>query len=123
MLQKITRWTARTISALVLIFWGIMIVGHLTGDANQDARSFIATDYIILGSLSVSLLGLLIAWRYECAGAMLALLAIAICALLNWRVLIFPGTLIPLAAMLFLVAWRASRSGLYPTASSSDFSK
>ncbi len=43
-LTKIARWTARTISALVLVFWGFMMVGHLTGDANQDARPFIMAD-------------------------------------------------------------------------------
>ncbi len=108
-LTKIARWTARTISALVLVFWGFMMVGHLTGDANQDARPFIMADYVILGSLSASLFGLLFAWRYEFAGAILSLLAIAACAFVNWRVLIFPGTLIPFTTALFLIAWWTSK--------------
>lgn len=107
--QTIIRWTARTISALVLIFWGFMMVGHLTGDANQDARSLMMPDYIILGSLTLSLIGLLVAWRYEFGGAIVALLAITICAFVNWRVMIFPGTLIPFAATLFLIAWWTSK--------------
>ena len=120
-MSKIARWTARTISALVLIFWGFLIVGHLTGVANQGARPFVVTDYIILSSLSVSLLGLLIAWRYEFGGALLTLLSITVCALFNWRVLIFPGTLIPLAAISFLVAWWSSEyQAINP---SRDFSK
>lgn len=88
------------------------MVGHLSGDANQDARPLIMSDYIILGSLTLSLLGLLTAWRYEFAGAILAILAITVCAFVNWRVMIFPGTLIPLAATLFLVAWWTSKPGL-----------
>jgi hypothetical protein len=37
------------------------------------------------------------------------LLAIAVCAALNWKVLIFPGTLMPVAALLFLTAWWIAR--------------
>lgn len=122
-MTKITRWTARTISTLVLLFWGFIIVGHLTGDANQDARPLMTADYIILVSLSASLLGLLIAWRYEFAGAALTLVSISVCAFVNWRVMIFPGTLIPLAALLFLIAWWTSKQTFYGSESSSDFSK
>jgi sulfite exporter TauE/SafE len=81
-----------------------MMVGHLIGNANHDSRPLTSLDYSILVSLSVSLLGLGIAWRYEVVGAIVALLGISVCAWINWRVLMFPGTLIPLAAVLFLVA-------------------
>jgi len=102
----LVRWTARTLSALVLLFWGFFLVAHLLGGSAAAARDLTIHDYAILGSLCVSLAGLAVAWRWELAGGAVALAAIAVCAALNWRVLVFPGTLIPIAALLFwLAAW------------------
>jgi len=50
-----------------------------------------------------SLCGLATALKWERSGATLALIAVAIGAVLNWKVLLFPAILIPVAAVLFLV--------------------
>ena len=32
---KVARWTARILSALILLFWGFFIVAHLFGDGEE----------------------------------------------------------------------------------------
>jgi hypothetical protein len=59
--------------------------------------------------MAASLVGLVVAWKWEFAGAVLTFVAVLIGAVVNWRVLIFPGTLIPLTAGLFLLSWWMSR--------------
>jgi hypothetical protein len=104
----LVRWTARTLSALILLFWGFFLLSHLSGIAGAGSRPLALADYAILGSLCVALAGLAAAWRFEAVGGAVTLSAIAVCAAFNWRVLEFPGTLIPLAAGLFLfAAWLA----------------
>jgi hypothetical protein len=51
-----------------------------------------------------------VAWKWELAGAALTLGAILVCALVNWRVVVFPGTLIPVTAGLYLACWWASKA-------------
>lgn len=99
------RWSARVLSAVILLFWGVFLVAHMIGGEGQASRPLTSNDVLILGALTVSLLGLALAWRWELVGAALALVAIAICAFANWRVLIFPGALIPVTAMLFVASW------------------
>lgn len=96
------RWSARVLSGLILLFWGFFLVAHLLAD---ELRPSTSADSAILASIVAALAGLALAWRWELAGAVTTLLAIAVCAALNWKVLVFPGTLIPLAALLFLTAW------------------
>lgn len=102
---ELVRWSARIVSGLVVLFYGFFLVAHLVGDEGRPSRPLVWGDYVILTTLVVSLLGLLLAWKWELAGAAVTLLAILVCALVNWKVLIFPGTLIPISAALFLLAW------------------
>lgn len=106
---ELVRWSARIVSGLVVLFYGFFLVAHLVGDEGRPSRPLVWGDYVILTTLVVSLLGLLLAWKWELAGAAVTLLAILVCALVNWKVLIFPGTLIPISAALFLLAWWLSR--------------
>ena len=99
------RWSARLLSGLILLFWGFFLVAHLLDDEGSPSRPLNATDYAIVASIVAALAGLALAWRWELAGAVTALLAIVVCAALNWKVLVFPGTLIPVTAALFLAAW------------------
>ena len=75
-------------------------------------------DYAILITIVISIVGLLLAWKWEFAGAAITLVAIALCAAVNWNVLVFPGALIPFTAILYLFSWRirmrASRSSGNP---------
>ncbi len=102
------RWGARLLSGLILLFWGFFLVAHLAGDEGRPSRPLNAADYVIVASIAAALTGLAVAWRWELAGAVTTLFAMVVCAALNWKVLIFPGILIPLAAVLFLAAWWVS---------------
>jgi hypothetical protein len=103
------RWVARGLSLLILLFWGFFLVAHLVGEEGRPSRPLNWKDFVALSALTLSLAGLAIAWRWERAGAAVALTAITVCAAVNWRVLLFPGALIPAAAALFLFSWWAGK--------------
>ena len=103
------RWGARLLGGLILLFWGSFMVAHLWGEEGGPSRPLTWGDYLMLGSLVTALAGLLLAWRWELAGACLTLAAVAVCAAVNWKVLTFPGFLIPLTAALYLAAWWMGR--------------
>lgn len=116
--MTLVRWGARTLSGLIVLFFGFFLVAHLVGDQGQASRPLVWGDYVILATLIVSLVGLLLAWKWEFAGAAIALIAILACAVVNWRILVSPGALIPIVAVLYLVSWRL-RSGLFTQAARS----
>lgn len=95
------RWTARVLGALIVLFWGWFLLADLFGDQGTT-RPLVPGDYGILATLLLSLAGLVVAWKHELAGGIVALAGLALCAILNWRVLVFPGTLILVAALLFI---------------------
>lgn len=109
-LPTATRWGARLLSALILLFWGFFIVAHFVGDAGGSSRPLNINDYIIMTTLGLALSGLGLAWKWELAGGFLTLGAVALCALANWKVLVFPGALIPVTACLYLLSWWLNRT-------------
>lgn len=114
--MSLVRWTARILSSLIVLFYGFFLVAHLIGDEGGPSRPLVWNDYVILATLVVSLVGLVLAWKWEFAGAAITLIAIGICAVVNWKVLVFPGALIPFSAVLYLLSWwlrRASGSTIY----------
>ena len=112
------RWGARILSGLIVLFFGFFLVAHFIGDQGQATRPLVWGDYVILVTLVVSLAGLLLAWKWEFAGAAVALIAILACAVINWRILVSPGLLIPISSVLFLLSWRLCRaSGFSPARS------
>ncbi len=111
-LVTVTRWTARILSCLVVLFFGFFLIAHFVGDAGRPSRPLFWHDYVILTTLILSLVGLLLAWKWEKTGAAIALLAMMVCAVVNWRILIFPGTLIPITALLYSVSWWLRRRRL-----------
>lgn len=106
----LVRWVARILSGLIVLFVGFFLVAHLIGDQGQPSRPLIWADYVILATLVLSLVGLLLAWKWEFAGAAIALIAILVCAVVNWRILVSPGVLIPISAVLYLLSWRLYRA-------------
>lgn len=108
-IATLVRWGARILSVPILLFWGFMLIAHLFGEEGRDSRPLIWQDAAILTTLVVSVAGLAVAWKWELAGGILTLAALSICAFLNWRVLYFPGTLIPIAAVMFLTCGWMSR--------------
>lgn len=111
-LVMMARWSARVLSGLIVLFFGFFLVAHLFGDQGGPSRPLVWNDYVILVTLVLSLVGLLLAWKWELAGAAITLISIAICAAVNWKVLVFPGALIPLAALLYLLSWWLTGSRL-----------
>ncbi len=100
------RWSARILSGLIVLFFGFFLIAHLIEDQGRPTRPLAWGDYLILTTLVVSLLGLLLAWKWELAGAAVTLVAILVCAVVNWRILVSPGALIPISSVLYLVSWR-----------------
>ena len=100
--MALVRWVARILSGLIVLFFGFFLVAHLVGEQGQASRPLVWADYVMLATLVVSLVGLLLAWKWEFAGAAIALIAILACAVVNWRILISPGALIPISAVLYL---------------------
>ena len=114
----LVRWGARILSGLIVLFFGFFLVAHLMGDQGQATRPLVRGDYIILATLIVSLVGLLVAWKWEFAGAAIALIAILACAVVNWRILVSPGALIPITSVLYLLSWRLCRAASFSPARS-----
>lgn len=112
----LVRWGARILSGLIVLFFGFFLVAHLLGDQGQATRPLVWGDYVILATLIVSLVGLLVAWKWEFAGAAIALIAILACAVVNWRILVSPGALIPITSALYLLSWRLCRTASFSPA-------
>ena len=102
---SIARWAARVLSAAILLFWGYFLVAHLVGTGGRSSQPLGWRDWFLLVSLIASLMGLAVAWKQELLGSTVALVAAAICAAVNWKVLVFPGILIPITALLFMISW------------------
>lgn len=96
-------WTARLLTVVVLGFWGFFLIAHLVGDAGASSRPLTAQDIASLGLMIASVLGLGLALKWERNGALLTIVAVMAGAVFNWRVLLFPATLIPITAVLFLI--------------------
>ncbi len=106
-------------TAAILSFWGYFMVAHLVGNAGAASRALTLRDYTSLGLMVCSLLGLAVSLRWERPGAIITLIAVTLGALFNWRVLLFPGTLIPMAAVLFLFV-SSLRNGKLPNPATRD---
>ena len=102
---NLLRWSARLLSGMIVLFWGFFLLANLFGNAERSSRPLIWADYVMLTGIIIAIAGLALAWKWELPGALLALFAFGIVAAINWRVVIFPGTLIPITALLFLASW------------------
>ena len=101
---KTVRWIARILSVLIILFWGVMIVGSFS------SRPLPMHDRMGLTLMFAWLLGLALAWRWELAGAALTLAAFLIEAFfINWRAVAGLGMLPPITALLFLLCWWMGR--------------
>jgi hypothetical protein len=106
------RWIARILSVLIILFWGIFIVGSLLDSirGGHPSGPLSMHDRMGLTLMFVWLLGLALAWRWELAGAALTLAAFLIEAFfINWRVVAGFGILPPITALLFLIVWWMGR--------------
>ena len=109
---KTFRWIARILSVLIILFWGVFIVGSFLESirGGHPSGPLSMHDRMGLTLMFAWLLGLALAWRWELAGAALTLAAFLIEAFfINWRVVAGLGMLPPITALLFLICWWMGR--------------
>lgn len=97
-------WLARVVSVLAILGGIIPIVDVLRVLNLEVAAQQEATLFIGLALLLIAIIGLALAWKWRLPGAVTALVAFAIMAIVNPRVLSSLHLLIPVAAILFLVS-------------------
>ncbi len=108
----VCRWTARILSALIILFWGFFITAGIAasikGHPNGSLHSM--HDRIGFTLMLAWLLGLALAWKWELPGATLTLAAILTQAFfINPRVVDSLGMLPPITALLFVFCWWLDR--------------
>jgi hypothetical protein len=109
---KTVRWFARILSVLIILFWGIFIVGSFVDSlrGGHPSGPLSMNDRIGLTLMFTWLLGLALAWRWEFAGAALTLAAVLIHAFfINPRVVEGLGMLPSITALLFVLCWWTGR--------------
>ncbi|MGO8929182.1 MAG: hypothetical protein ACLQU3_20135 [Limisphaerales bacterium] len=109
---KTVRWFARILSLLIILFWGIFIVGSFLDSirGGHPSGPLSMHDRIGFTLMLAWLLGLALAWRWELAGAALTLAAVLIHAFfINPRVVEGLGMLPPITALLFVLCWWVGR--------------
>ena len=104
---KLIRWIARILSAFFIVVCLFFFIGETFFEEHHGS---ITGDAILgLSICGVSLLGLALAWRWEFAGAALALVAFFIIGFENPEVLVSPLLIVPATALLFLICWWMDR--------------
>jgi hypothetical protein len=101
---KAIRWIARILSALIILFWGFLLVAGAIEGRKPTDPPLTSNDYIMLVLMGIWLVGLLIAWKWEVPGASVVLVAFAANAFFNINILTFPALVVPFTGILFLVA-------------------
>jgi hypothetical protein len=109
---KLIRWTARIWSILLFAF-ALMVMFSPDPYASGPVP---AEDWILLSLWGLTILGLLVAWRWELAGSIFTIVMLLVRELAwiilkgPWLVnfLIFWALALP-PAILYLIAWRAEK--------------
>lgn len=107
----VVRWVARVISVPVLLYCGFFLVANLIGINEPPSLPHNMRDFIGLTALIVSLAGLVVAWKWEVAGAAVTLVAVLIGIVINPIGLLSWLAAIPVDALLFLLCGWMSRTG------------
>ena len=114
---SVLRWAARLWSLAVLV---LALIIALSPDPNATGESVPLGDIIVLSFWGIAVIGLLVAWRYEGLGAIIAI-AGAVANYIGFRVvhgswppgpnfIVIPGILLVLPAVLFLLARHYDRT-------------
>ena len=105
---RVIRWTARILSVLFVAFCLLMFIGESLESRQRPDSPPLTTDAAVqLAIAGISLLGLLLAWKWELAGGIIALAAYGVDGLINYGAFVmFP---VAIVAILFLTCWWMSR--------------
>lgn len=101
-LVRTVRWIARIMSIILI---GIYFIEILRTVSQGTFEIFDTFNIVVLSLIGVGFIGLGLAWRWEAAGGITALLAYTALALTNWNILKTPMALYPINAVIFLLAW------------------
>ncbi len=98
------RWIVRIVGSLFAAFWFYFLIGEYLEGRTRPQNPPIAIGAVVeLTIVSLSLVGLLVAWKWELAGGAVALAAFVLANVIN------PGFLVlwpvAIAAVLFLTCW------------------
>ena len=105
---RVLRWTARILSVLFVAFCLLMFVGESLESRNRPGSEPLTADAAVqLAMMGVSLLGLLLAWKWELIGGIIALAAYVLVGLINYKAFIVIP--IPILALMFLGCWWMDR--------------
>lgn len=110
----VVRWSARISGGLLLIFLLFMLIGHLFGDANgpngmtfsssSDAVAFVLFPICLM-------IGLVIAYKWEMQGGLLATLSMTALCILRPELLRWSFLALMIPGMLYLIHWVMIRHG------------
>jgi hypothetical protein len=105
------RWIVRILSLLFVAFYLYIGIGESLEGRSRPQNPPMATRAVVeLTIIGVSLLGLLLAWKWELAGGIVALAAFVLACLINHGLLAFYP--VAIAAFLFLTCWWLNRPHL-----------
>lgn len=111
---RILRWTAR-IWSLILFIMALVIV--FSPNPYATGEPIPLSEYVLLGLWGASIAGLLLAWRWEKLGALIAIATMVLRELVfivvrgRWYVNFLMIWLVILPpAVMFLLAWRMKRN-------------
>jgi hypothetical protein len=71
-LVSVARWTARIWASALVLFWGSFFVAHLAWFADPQRLPPLWV-FLVVGLHFLMLAGLLVGWKWELAGALIAL--------------------------------------------------
>lgn len=112
--RKIFRWVVRGLSGLLILFSLFMFIGEtFFPPESSNSEPLNANSIVQLALFGIVLLGLGLAWKWELRGAVLAIIAFLVLAIVNPGIGQFPFLfLFPGTAALFIFLWAISRNAL-----------
>ena len=114
-LLKILRWTLRILSAIFIVFFLLMFIGETFFQGGSFNPKSLSADAILKVSLGIlSLIGLILAWKWELTGAIIALAAyMVLLIIIDTEPVKFYFLLIyPIIPLLFIVLWTISKNSI-----------
>ena len=113
-LVTIIRWIARILGVLFIAFFLLMFIGEELS-SNQETNPIAARELIGLVFVFVYFVGLILAWKWEGLGGIIAAIGLIAFAILIPNALIL-AFVMAVPAILFLICWFLSRSKPEPEA-------
>jgi hypothetical protein len=104
------QWTLRVLSCLIIVFFLLMFIGE-TPSGEKTGETLSTSAIIGLSILGIGLIGLVLAWRWELLGGIIALASFVGLGITD-RSIFLPTLLYiyPLIAILFIVLWATKRN-------------